>query len=286
MYSGAILEHRIGHQKYKQPVTGKPLKGFRLNCPRTLYCTEQSHLPNSLNVSDSISGGKRKLLEMTHRETLYGNSELETVKLLKKENFRSKVTEKYEKPRFFRQLKAWWTDYHLYFTWKSTPCSRLESSCFRNQSVKNARNDQLKIFSPRKNANFHILGVNKDSPFLSKDFRVYWLTHLLKNLNVPNRSQQEKNEIFKSDITKRNLATLNLKRSTCSIWESFQRTVLQGKNGSPGKNGYRKHGWVVIRTDEGAGSTVGAGGKMYLLAAQEKHVSKRFDRSGYFQESG
>ena len=138
---------------------------------------------------------------------------------------------------------------------------------------------KLKIFSPRKNTNFHILGVNKDSPLLSKDFKVYWLSHLLKNLNVPNRSQQEKNEIFKSDITKRNLAILNLKRSTCSIWESFQRTVLQEKNSSPGKIGYRKHGWVVIRTDEGAGSTVGTGGKIFFAAAHEKHVSNGFDRS-------
>ena len=99
---------------------------------------------------------------------------------------------------------------------------------------------KLKIISPRKNTNFHILGVNKDSPLLSKDFKVYWLSHLPKNLNVPNRSQQEKNEIFKSDITKRNLAILSLKRSTCSIWESFQRTVLQGKNGSPGKKRIQK----------------------------------------------
>ena len=63
--------------------------------------------------------------------------------------------------------------------------------------------------------------------------------------------------------------------STCSIWESFQRTVLQGKNGSPGKDRYRKHGWVVTRTEEGAGSTVGTGGKMFLVAAHEKHVWKR-----------
>ena len=58
LYSRAFLGDRIGHQKYKQPFTGKPLKGFRLNCPRTLYCTEKSHLPNSLNVTGSISGEK------------------------------------------------------------------------------------------------------------------------------------------------------------------------------------------------------------------------------------
>ena len=66
----------------------------------------------------------------------------------------------------------------------------------------------------------------------------------------------------------------------------FKGLFYKEKTEALEKNGYRKHGWVVIRTDEGAGSTVGAGGKMYLLAAQEKHVSKRFDRSGYFQESG
>ena len=58
------------------------------------------------------------------------------------------------------------------------------------------------------------------------------------------------------------------------------RGLFHKKNGSPGKIGYRKHGWKVNRTDEGAGSTVGAGGKIYLLAAHEKHVSKGFDRSG------
>ena len=92
--------------------------------------------------------------------------------------------------------------------------------------------------------------------------------------------RKKKENFCKSDNIKRNLAILNPKISTCSTWESFQRAVLQEKNGSPGKIGYRKHGWVVIRTDEGAGSTVGAGGKIYLLAAHEKHVSKRFDRSG------
>ena len=91
---------------------------------------------------------------------------------------------------------------------------------------------------------------------------------------------REKKNFCKSDNREGYLAILNLKRSICWTWESFQRAILQEKNGSPGKIGYRKHGWVVIRTDEGAGSTVGAGGKIYLLAAQEKHVSKRFDRSG------
>ena len=92
--------------------------------------------------------------------------------------------------------------------------------------------------------------------------------------------RKKKKNFCKSDNRKRNLAIPILKMSTCSIWESFQRTVLQGKNGSPGKNGYRKHGWVVVRTDEGAGSTVGTGGKMSLVSAHEKHVSKGFDRSG------
>ena len=145
---------------------------------------------------------------------------------------------------------------------------------------KNARNDQMKMFYRRNNRNFHILGVKKDSSLLSKDFKVYSWSHLLIILNTPVRPQKEKKSFFKSDNRKRTLAIPNLKMSTCSIWESFQRTVLQGKNGSPGKNGYRKHGWVVIRTDEGAGCTVGTGGKMSLVAAHEKHVSEGFDRSG------
>ena len=37
---------------------------------------------------------------MTNRETLFGNSELETVKLLRKDKFWRKNTEKYEKPSF------------------------------------------------------------------------------------------------------------------------------------------------------------------------------------------
>ena len=122
--------------------------------------------------------------------------------------------------------------------------------------------------------------VTITSSLLSKEFKVYSWSHLLKILNTPVRPQKEKKSFCKSDNRKWTLAIPNLKMSTCSIWESFQRTVLQGKNGSPGKNGYRKHGWVVIRTDEGAGCTVGAGGKMSLVAAHEKHVSEGFDRSG------
>ena len=92
--------------------------------------------------------------------------------------------------------------------------------------------------------------------------------------------RKKKENFCKSDNIKRNLAILNPKMSTCSTWESFQRAVLQEKNGSAGKIGYRKHGWVVIRTDEGAGSTVGTGEKIFFAAALEKHVSKGFDRSG------
>ena len=130
-----------------------------------------------------------------------------------------------------------------------------------------------------KKTNFYILGVNKDSPLLSEDFKVYWLSHLLKILNVPVRSQKKK-DFCQSDNRKRNLAILNLKMSTCSIWESFKRTVLQEKNRSPGKIGYSKQGWMVIRMDEGAGSTVGTGVKNFSVAAHEKHVSKGFDRGG------
>ena len=129
-----------------------------------------------------------------------------------------------------------------------------------------------------------MMGVKKASPLLSKDFRVYWWSHLLKNLNIPVRPQKEKN-FCKPDNREQNLAILNLKMSTCSIWESFHRTVLQEKNGSPGKIGYRKHGWVVIRTDEGAGSTVGTGGKIFLVAAHEKRVSKGFDRMANSQKN-
>ena len=60
----------------------------------------------------------------------------------------------------------------------------------------------------------------------------------------------------------------------------FSTDCSTRKNGSPGKIGYSKHGWVVIRTDEGAGSTVGTGEKIFFAAAHEKHVSKGFDRSG------
>ena len=139
---------------------------------------------------------------------------------------------------------------------------------------------QQTIKRKNSNANFHILGVNKDLPLLSKDFKVCSWSHLLKILNIPVRPQKEKKNFCKSDNRKRNLAILNLKMSICLIWERFQRTVLPEKNGSPGKIGHRKHGWVVIRTDEGAGSTVGTGGKIFLVAAHEKHVSKGFDRSG------
>ena len=89
-----------------------------------------------------------------------------------------------------------------------------------------------------------------------------------------------KKNFCKSDNRKRNLAILNLKTSTCSTCESFQRTVLLGKNRNPGENGYREHGWVAIRTDEGTGLTVGTGVKNFLVAAHEKHVPKGFDRSG------
>ena len=122
-----------------------------------------------------------------------------------------------------------------------------------------------------------MMGVNKASP-LSKDFKVYWWSHLLENLKIPVRPQKEKN-FCKPDNRKQNLAILNLKMSTCSIWENFHTTVLQEKTGSPGKTGNKKHGRVVIRTDEGAGSTAGTGGKIFLVAAHEKHVSKGFDRN-------
>ena len=101
----------------------------------------------------------------------------------------------------------------------------------------------------------------------------------LKIWILPFDLTKKKKNFCKPDDRKRNLAILNLKISTCSIWESFQRTVLQGKNGNKGKNGYKKHGWVVIRTDEGAGSTVGTGGKIFFAASHEKHVLKGFDRS-------
>ena len=102
--------------------------------------------------------------------------------------------------------------------------------------------------------------------------------HICRKLWVIRFDLRKKN-FCKPDNRKGYLAILNLKMSTCSIWESFQRTVLQEKNSSPGKIGYRKHGWVVIRTDEGAGSTVGTCGKIFFAAAHEKHVWNGFDRS-------
>ena len=78
--------------------------GFALNVPG-LYFTEQSHLPNTLNVTSSISGGKYKLLDTTYRKTFFGNSELETVKLLKNENFPEERYRKKLKPRFFDSRK-------------------------------------------------------------------------------------------------------------------------------------------------------------------------------------
>ena len=37
-----------------------------------------------------------------------------------------------------------------------------------------------------------MLGVNKASPSLSKNLKVYWLSHLPKNPNVPVRSQKKR----------------------------------------------------------------------------------------------
>ena len=123
-----------------------------------------------------------------------------------------------------------------------------------------------------------MLGVNKDSPLLSKDFKAYWLSHLLKIMNVPVCSQKEKRKIWKTDIKKRNLAIPNLKLSTCSITKSFYRTVTQEKNGSEGNKALKKHAGV-IRTDEGAESPVGTNGMNIVVSAHEKQVSKGFDRN-------
>ena len=124
-----------------------------------------------------------------------------------------------------------------------------------------------------------MLGVNKDSPLLSKDFKAYWLSHLLKIMNVPVCSQKEKRKIWKTDIKKRNLAIPNLKLSTCSITKSFYRTVTQEKNGSEGNKAHKKHAGVIKRTDEGAESPVGTNGMNIVVSAHEKQVSKGFDRN-------
>ena len=133
---------------------------------------------------------------------------------------------------------------------------------------------------PGKIQSFTFWALTKIHPYCLRILKSTVDHICLKFWILPFDLRKKKKYFCKSDNRKGYLAILNLKRSSCSTWESFQRTVLQETNGSPGKIGYRKHGWVVIRTDEGAGSTVGAGGKIYLLAAQEKHVSKRFDRSG------
>ena len=81
--------------------------------------------------------------------------------------------------------------------------------------------------------------------------------------------RQQKTKFGNSEPQNVNLLNLGKFSKDCST-----------RKRKPGKNGYRKHGWVVIRTDEGAGSTVGTGGKMSLVAAHEKHVSEGFNRSG------
>ena len=96
------------------------------------------------------------------------------------------------KPSFFWLLKAWSSNYHLHSTRNSKPCSQIEWNCFRNQSVKKCKKrSNAKILTEEKQ-NFHMMGVNKASPLLSKDFKVYWWSHLLKNLNIPVPPQKEK----------------------------------------------------------------------------------------------
>ena len=138
---------------------------------------------------------------------------------------------------------------------------------------------QMKIFWRKINTNFNILGVNKDSPLLSKDFKVYWLSYLLKILNVPVRSQKEKKEHLQIRHQKPNMASQPQNVNLLNLGK-FSKDCSTRKNRSPGKTGYRKHEWVVIRADEVAGSTVGTGGKIFFVAAHEKHISKGFDRSG------
>ena len=133
---------------------------------------------------------------------------------------------------------------------------------------------------PGKIQSFTFWALTKIHPYCLRILKSTVDHICLKFWILPFDLRKKKKNFCKPDNRKRNLAILNLKFSTCSIWESFQRTVLQEKNGSPGKIGYRKHGWVVTRTDEGAGSTVGTGGKIFFVAAHEKHISKGFDRSG------
>ena len=122
-----------------------------------------------------------------------------------------------------------------------------------------------------------MLGVNKDWPLLSKDFKAYCLSHLLKIMNVPVCSQKEKRKIWKTDIKTRNLAIPNLKLSIWSITKSFYRTVTQEKNGSEGNNAHKKHAGVIKRTDEGAGYPLGTSGMNIVVAPHEKHASKGTD---------
>ena len=62
----------------------------------------------------------------------------------------------------------------------------------------------MKIFQRRKNTKFHILGVRKDSHLLSKDFKVYWWSQLLKILKIRVRPQKEK-KIFANQTTEKDI---------------------------------------------------------------------------------
>ena len=84
---------------------------------------------------------------------------------------------------------------------------------------KNARNDQMKMFYRRKNRNFHILGVNKDSSLLSKDFKVYSWSHLLKILKIRVRPQKEK----------KNFANQTTEKDIWQFWTSKGQPAQSGK---------------------------------------------------------
>ena len=116
-------------------------------------------------------------------------------------------------------------------------------------------------------------------------------TYCLKILKSTGDHISLKLWIIRFDLRKKKRTSANQKTeneiwqfwtSKCQLAQSGKvfNGLFYKKNGSPGKIGYSKHGWVVIRTDEGAGSTVGTGEKIFFAAALEKHVSKGFDRSG------
>ena len=148
-----------------------------------------------------------------------------------------------------------------------TKASKMQETI--NWKYSNPGKIQIFTFSALTKIHTYCLRILKSTGYhICLKFWMFQIDLRRKKMKFSNQTSQ--NEIWQFWTSKCNLLNLG----------SFRRTVLQETNGSPGKIGYRKHGWVVIRTDEGAGSTVGTGGKIFFVAAHEKHISEGFDRSG------